>query len=204
MRKSITTPLIAKCAAAYRNCDVKGNAAVAIALYEINTWVWLSELSVKAGTSVDLSSVPSAEWDTIAKFGFDAVWFMGIWERSPVGIAIANQSKSLLGDFRQALPDFKPEDHVGSPYCLRRYVVDKHLGGPEGLAIARRELAKRGVKLLLDFVPNHVAPDHSLNIPSTSFAGLVSKNEAAIRKLELFSRTSEQRVIRNRWRATLV
>ena len=129
-------------------------------LYEINTWVWLSELSLKTGTSVDLSSVPSAEWDTIAKFGFDAVWLMGVWERSPAGIAIANQNKGLLDDFRRALPDFKPEDNVGSPYCIRRYVVDKHLGGPEGLAIARQELAQRNMKLLLDFVPNHVAPDH--------------------------------------------
>ena len=129
-------------------------------LYEINTWVWLSELSLKTGTSVDLGSVPSAEWDAIAKFGFDAVWFMGVWERSPAGIAIANQNKNLVDDFRRALPDFKPEDNVGSPYCIRRYLVEKHLGGPEGLAMARQELAKRGMKLLLDFVPNHVAPDH--------------------------------------------
>ena len=43
---------------------------------------------------------------------------------------------------------------------MRRYVVDGHLGGPEGLAVARRELAKRGIRLILDFVPNHVAPDH--------------------------------------------
>jgi hypothetical protein len=129
-------------------------------LYEINTWVWLSELSLKTGKPVDLGSVPSAEWDAIAKFGFDAVWFMGVWERSPAGIAIANKNKNLVDDFRRALPDFKPEDNVGSPYCIRRYVVDKHLGGPKGLAAARRELAKRGIKLLLDFVPNHVAPDH--------------------------------------------
>jgi Alpha amylase, catalytic domain len=129
-------------------------------LYLINTWVWLYELSLKRGTSVDLSSVPSAEWDAIAAYGFDAVWFMGVWERSPAGIAIANRNSGLLNDFRRALPDFKPEDNVGSPYCIRRYTVDKHLGGPEGLAIARRELAKRGMKLLLDFVPNHVAPDH--------------------------------------------
>jgi glycosidase len=38
--------------------------------------------------------------------------------------------------------------------------VDEHLGGPEGLATARRELARRGLKLIVDFVPNHVAPDH--------------------------------------------
>ena len=129
-------------------------------LYEINTWVWLTELSLKTGNSVDLGNVPLAEWDAIAKFGFDAVWFMGVWERSPAGIAIANQNKGLVDDFRRALPDFRPEDNVGSAYCIRGYVVDKHLGGPEGLAIARHELAKRGIKLLLDFVPNHVAPDH--------------------------------------------
>jgi alpha amylase-like protein len=129
-------------------------------LYEINTWVWLSELSQEYGKSVDLGSVPSAEWDAIAKFGFDAVWFMGVWERSPAGIAIANRNENLLNDFRRALPDFKPEDNVGSPYCIRRYAVDRHLGGPEGLAVARQELAMRGLKLLLDFVPNHVAPDH--------------------------------------------
>ena len=73
-------------------------------LYEINTWVWLSELSLNFGTIVDLSSVPSAEWDGIAKFGFDAVWFMGIWERSPAGIAIANKNSGLLDDFRRAWP----------------------------------------------------------------------------------------------------
>lgn len=129
-------------------------------IYEINTWVWLSELSSKSGKSIDLGSVPSAEWNTIADYGFDAVWLMGVWERSPAGIAVANQNTNLLDDFRRALPDFRTEDNVGSPYCVRNYVVDQHLGGPEGLAVARKELAKRGMRLLLDFVPNHVAPDH--------------------------------------------
>jgi hypothetical protein len=129
-------------------------------VYEINTWVWLSEIGRRYGTNVDLSSVPSAEWDAIAGYGFDGVWFMGVWERSPAGIAIANQNKGLLDDFRRALPDFRSEDNVGSPYCVRRYVVDQHLGGPQGLATARQELSKRGLNLILDFVPNHVAPDH--------------------------------------------
>ena len=57
-------------------------------LYEINTWIWLADLSQKYETSLDLSSVPSAEWDAIAAYGFDSVWFMGVWERSPAGIAL--------------------------------------------------------------------------------------------------------------------
>ena len=129
-------------------------------IYEINTWVWLTELSKKAGKSIDLACVPTVEWDAIAALGFDAVWLMGVWERSPAGIAVANKNPGLLDDFRRALPDFRSEDNVGSPYCVRRYEVDGHLGGPEGLSVARKELAKRDLRLLLDFVPNHVAPDH--------------------------------------------
>jgi hypothetical protein len=135
-------------------------------LYEINTWVWLADLSQKYRRTINLSFVPSLEWDAIAAFGFHAVWVMGVWERSPAGIAIANQNQGLLKDFWRALPDFRPDDNVESPYCMRRYVVDDFLGGPEGLSVARRELSKRGMNLVLDFVPNHVAPDQPWWSPS--------------------------------------
>jgi hypothetical protein len=129
-------------------------------IYEINTWVWLGELSRKHRRPVDLATVPQQEWDAIAALGFDAVWLMGIWQRSPAGIGISMHNTGLLEDFRCALPDFTAKDNVGSPYCVRSYVVDGHLGGPAGLAAAREALARRGVRLILDFVPNHVAPDH--------------------------------------------
>ena len=129
-------------------------------IYEINTWVWLSELGRKYQRAVNLATVPEQEWEVIAAHGFDAVWFMGVWERSPAGIEISMRNQGLLEDFRRALPDFAVEDNVGSPYCIRRYVVDEHLGGPQGLAAAREKLAERGLRLILDFVPNHVAPDH--------------------------------------------
>ena len=128
-------------------------------IYEINTWVWLSDLSRKWKTPIDLATVPAAEWDSIANYGFDAVWLMGVWERSPAGIAIANHNNGLLDEFRRTLPDFAVDDNVGSAYCIRRYVVDGHLGGPAALSVARNELSKRGMKLILDFVANHVAPD---------------------------------------------
>jgi glycosidase len=129
-------------------------------IFEINTWVWLGELSSKYKRVVDLATIPEEELDSIASHGFHAVWFMGVWERSPAGIEISMQNKGLIEDFRRALPDFTAEDNVGSPYCVRRYVVDEHLGGNKGLQVARKALAKRGIRLILDFVPNHVAPDH--------------------------------------------
>jgi hypothetical protein len=85
---------------------------------------------------------------------------MGVWERSPAGLAIAWQDAVLARSFHDALPELDESDVVGSPYCVRRYVVDERLGGREGLAAARGRLAQRGLRLVLDYVPNHVAPDH--------------------------------------------
>src|SRR5512147_2913793 len=108
-------------------------------IYEINTWVWLHELGRGKKRQVTLASVPKKEWDAIAALKVDAVWLMGVWERSPAGRAIAMGNQGLLADFRRALPDFADSDNVGSPYCVRNYVVDPRLGGAKGLAKARGE-----------------------------------------------------------------
>ena len=123
-------------------------------IYEINTWVWLRELGV------GLADVPVEEWDAIAELGFDAVWLMGVWERSPAGVEIALRNEGLVQSFQRALPDLTRADVVGSPYCIREYEVAGELGGAGGLAAAREALERCGLKLILDFVPNHVAPDH--------------------------------------------
>jgi hypothetical protein len=68
--------------------------------------------------------------------------------------------EAIQGWLHEALPDLRPDDVIGSPYSVRRYVADQALGGPGGLAAARAELARRDVRLLLDHVPNHTAPDH--------------------------------------------
>ncbi|TMC08562.1 MAG: alpha-amylase [Chloroflexi bacterium] len=129
-------------------------------IYEVNTVVWLRELGRARGRPVTLGEVPAQAWDAVTPPGVDAVWLMGVWERSPAGLRIAQANEELRRSWREALPDVGPDDVVGSPYCVRRYVVDGALGGPAGLELAREELARRGVRLLLDYVPNHVAPDH--------------------------------------------
>jgi hypothetical protein len=129
-------------------------------VHEVFTWVWLQELSVAGGREVTLGDVPDAAWDRLAGPGVDAVWLMGVWQRSPAGAAIARANPSMVAAQREALPDVTDDDVVGSAYCVRDYIVDDRLGGEAGLAAARAALAARGVGLVLDFVPNHVAPDH--------------------------------------------
>lgn len=129
-------------------------------VYEINAWVWLGEWSAAAGRPLTLAELPAEAWDQLAGLGMDAVWLMGIWERSPAAIALALRNRALLSELRETVPDLQPEDVIGSPYAIRRYEVDAHFGGPDGLDAARKALARRGLRLILDFVPNHVAPDH--------------------------------------------
>lgn len=129
-------------------------------IFEINTWAWLHELSAARGEPVTLATVASGTWDDVAAVGADVIWLMGVWERSPAGAGVARHEQWRVEDGRAYLPDFTLDDVVGSPYCIRRYVPDGHLGGWDGLAAARAELRARGMGLILDFVPNHVAPDH--------------------------------------------
>ncbi|MFZ0459826.1 MAG: alpha-amylase family glycosyl hydrolase [Rhodoplanes sp.] len=129
-------------------------------IYEIATFVWLNELRAQYGKSLTLATIPAQEWDALAKLDVDAVWLMGVWERSPTGVAVSNAHPDLQAEFRRVLPDYRPDDNLGSAYCVRDYVVAAELGGPAALAQARAELNARGLRLVLDFVPNHVAIDH--------------------------------------------
>lgn len=128
-------------------------------VHEVNTRVWLREIGLRTGRPTALEDVPKDAWDEITPSGIDAVWLMGVWERSPLGRSIALDNPALRAAFTEAVPGIDESDIAGSPYCIRRYEVDADLGGAAGLTTARAELSRRGVGLLLDYVPNHVAPD---------------------------------------------
>jgi len=130
-------------------------------LYEINTWAWLHSLSKTHDRPITLGTIPDSELNALAGWGFDAIWLMGVWQRSRAGQQIARAHPGLQDDYHKALPDFSPEDVVGSPYAIRGYEVDTQLGGRAELAVLRQQLAEHGLRLVLDYVPNHVAVDHA-------------------------------------------
>src|SRR5262249_60333134 len=117
----------------------------------------VEESGPAVGRTATLPDVPSERWDGLCLSGVDAVWLMGVWERTAPARSIAISDPRNLADFRAALPDLDVDrDVTGSPYAVHRFVVDGRFGGRDGLAKARAALAERGVKLFLDFVPNHV------------------------------------------------
>ena len=131
-------------------------------IYEINTWVWLGELGAPDGRERrPRRACPAEEWDAIAALGFDAVWLMGVWERSPAGIAIA------LAERRRSWRASGARCRISRrrTWSARRTASAttrsrRELGGPDGLAAARDGARRARPRLILDFVPNHVAPDH--------------------------------------------
>jgi hypothetical protein len=129
-------------------------------IYEINTWPWLSELSERFAAPLTLGSVPDSDWDAMATMRFDAAWLMGVWERSPHGREIARRHATVLAECQRVLPALSSDrDIVGSPYSIRSYTVEAQLGGASGLKTARRKLHDRGLRLFLDYVPNHTGLD---------------------------------------------
>lgn len=128
-------------------------------LYEINTWVWLEELSARLGREVKLADVPDQEWGALKDRGFDIVWLMGIYQRSPEGRALALVPE-LTQVYSRALPDWRPEDVVGSPYSVPAYTPDPRIGTWRDVDSVRKKLRARGMALFLDFVGNHTALDH--------------------------------------------
>lgn len=129
-------------------------------LYEINTRIWLIELSQKYRKTINLSTIPKEEWIYLKQLGFDLIWLMGLWQFSSKSIEIASQHEGLQKEYDKALPGWSVEDVIGSPYSIAGYNVNPKLGTDEDLGKLRKQLHELDLKLILDFVPNHVAVDH--------------------------------------------
>ncbi|MEI6712629.1 MAG: alpha-amylase family glycosyl hydrolase [Verrucomicrobiota bacterium] len=130
-------------------------------LYEVNARQWLSDLSLKHGRAIDLASIPEEDLNGFKKHGFTHIWLMGVWPTGPKSREQALTHPDLLNAYHEALPGWTEDDILGSPYAVADLSVSERLGGDKALATFRKQLAKRGIKLILDFVPNHLGLDHA-------------------------------------------
>jgi len=129
-------------------------------LYQVNTRVYLSQLAAQLGRGANLDDVTDSQLDEWAECGFDLIWFLGIWQTGPAGRHVSASNPRWLEEYRHVLPDFQSADVCGSCFAIFDYRVHDDFGGDQALARLRRRLRDRGLGLILDFVPNHLALDH--------------------------------------------
>ena len=120
-------------------------------LFEINTRIWIKRF----GNKIKLSQIPDDYLKRLAKNGIDIIWLMGIWKTSPEVIEERCFSVELISAYNKALPDWSKEDVIGSPFAIDFYEVNPQLGTLDDLKILKEKINKLGMKLFLDFIPNH-------------------------------------------------
>jgi hypothetical protein len=129
-------------------------------LYQVNTRVLLRQLAGALGRSATLDDVPEAELDSLAAKGFDWIWLLSVWQTGEASRRVSRSNPEWRKEFENTLPDLREDDIAGSGFAITRYTVHGDLGGDAALARLRRRLAQRGLRLMLDFVPNHTGLDH--------------------------------------------
>ncbi|MFP5228159.1 MAG: alpha-amylase family glycosyl hydrolase, partial [Acidobacteriota bacterium] len=111
-----------------------------------STYVWLAQLTRQYGRPIErLDQVPDEELQTLHDRGLNALWLIGLWERSRASQRI----KHMRGQ----------QDAVASAYSLFDYRIADDLGGDHAYRNLRDRAARHGIRLASDMVPNHMGID---------------------------------------------
>lgn len=129
-------------------------------LLQLNTRIILTERSQGLGRSATLDDITDADLDGYARQGFRCIWLLGLWQTGERGRLISRTHPGIREECARDLPDLRDGDICGSPFAIRQYHAHADFGGDAALARLRRRMADRDIKLIADFVVNHVAPDH--------------------------------------------
>lgn len=135
-------------------------------LYQINARTWVNQLSRRLGRAATLDDWPEEELEEVARLGFDWIYLLGVWQTGEAGRLIARQLPNLLQEYlgdsdQMKMVDPITEDDIcSSCFAITGYNVHAQLGGNAALERLRQRLSRHGLRLMLDFIPNHTAIDH--------------------------------------------
>jgi hypothetical protein len=103
-------------------------------IYEINTRAHCRSFA----------DITDSELVEISRLGFDAIWPMGVWQ---------------ISEGARRLSKVISEDYEGSPYAIPDYRFNSDLGGKTGFRAMVKRARVAGLKVIVDFVSNHMAID---------------------------------------------
>jgi hypothetical protein len=130
-------------------------------LLEINGRIWMKR---SRGNSVPatLSDIDKSFYDSLQQKNIDYLWLMGAWQNSETSAEKYCLVEELQKEYSEALPDWNKSDVIGSPYAIDDYSLNKRFGTKNDLLNLRERLNSAGIRLILDFVPNHFSAESKL------------------------------------------
>ncbi len=120
----------------------------------------LGNLTQALGRPATLDDIPDDELSRLAGLGFDWLYLLGVWQTGPIGLQLARTNHPLRHEIAQILPDATEADICSSCFAITGYTVPAEWGGNAALERLLQRLHRRGLRLMLDFIPNHTAIDH--------------------------------------------
>jgi hypothetical protein len=146
---------------------------VAPVLYEVRASVLVATVAAAARAAsggepaaASLADVPASYWLDLRRVAVDIVYLLGVWTTGAAGL---QHSVDKLGDATA----------VSSPFAINEYHVDAALGGDDALRALKAAANAAGLRVMLDFVPNHVARDHRWTVEKPWLFGQGSEADAA-------------------------
>src|SRR5262245_20622388 len=124
-------------------------------LFQINTRVWLTEISRGLGRPATLDDIPDGELDRLGQLGFDWIWMLSVWQTGPAGQHVSRSNHEWRKEFEETLPDLREEDIAGTGFAITGYTAHQSSGGDAAPARLRVRLRKPGLMLLFACVPNY-------------------------------------------------
>lgn len=142
-----------------QNVEIKPDNAIVASSFTLPDWAKnavIYEVNVRQFTPEGTFKGLISHLDRIDEMGVDILWLMPIY---PISIAKRKATNELLVDDIKDLNE--RQKYFGSPYAVADYkAVNPDLGSPEDFKELVNQVHKRGMKIILDYVPNHTGWDN--------------------------------------------
>lgn len=144
-------------------------------IYQINALNFLNSHKLKNIGDIPDSVLNALRW----KWNVDYIYLLSVWERTKLPLDSSHPGSSFLfgknGDCAEK--SWSKDDIYTSGFSIRDYKVDTSLGSNDDLFRLKQRINSRGMKLVLDFVPNHTGwdfpwiyshPEYYMQFPNTT------------------------------------